>query len=452
VPALNGLASFRSTFPGEVVLPGDPGYDQARAVWNKMFDRRPAVVVRPVGADSVAGALRFAREQELEVAVRCGGHSIPGLSTCDDGIVIDLSAMRGVRVDPERKVAHVNGGSLLAELDEAAQAHGLVCPVGVVSHTGVGGLTLGGGMGRLQRKHGLTIDNLAAVELVTADGRVVRASEDEHSELFWGLRGAGPNFGIVTAFEFRLHPLEHPITFGTVTHPLERARELAGLFRELAENGPDELFLSFGTASHRSVWEPFVFLTLLHCGTPDQAERDLAVARAFGPPLKDSIQVMPHLAAQHLNDETQDWGHRFYMKSAFLPSFPDEAVDLCVEYATRAPDGADCEFSVWAWGRAIADVPEDATAFTGREAAIWLAAEALWDDDALDERCRAWGRDALADFAPFASGGRYVNDVAEVGADMARTVYGDAKYDRLVALKREWDPDNVFRLNQNIRP
>ena len=307
-------------------------------------------------------------------------------------------------------------------------------------------------MGRLQRKHGLTVDNLAAVELVTADGRLVRASEDEHPELFWGLRGAGPNFGIVTAFEYRLHPLEHPITFGTVSHPLERARELAGLFRELAENGPDELFLSFGTASYRSAWEPYVFLTVLHCGSPDQAERDLAAVRAFGPPVRDSIQLMPHLAAQHLNDETQDWGHRFYMKSAFLPAFPDEAVDLCVEHATRAPDGADCEFSVWAWGRAIADVPEEATAFTGREAAVWLAAEALWDDDVLDDRCRAWARDALSDFAPFASGGRYVNDVAEVGADVARMVYGDAKYERLVALKREWDPDNVFRLNQNIRP
>jgi FAD/FMN-containing dehydrogenase len=449
---VNGLSAFRETFAGEIVRPEDPGYDQARAVWNKMFDRRPAVVVRPTGVDDVVAALRFARERELEVAVRCGGHSIPGLSTCDDGIVIDLSAMRGTQVDPERRTARVNGGALLAELDEAAQAHGLVCPVGVVSHTGVAGLTLGGGMGRLQRKHGLTIDNLAAAELVTADGRLVRASDDEHPELFWGLRGAGPNFGIVTSFGYRLHPLDHAITYGTVTHPLERARELAGLFRELAENGPDELFLSFGTARNREAEDAFAFLTVLHCGEPDQAERELATLRAFGPPLRDSIRAMAHLAAQHLNDETQDWGHRFYMKSAFLPAFPDEAVDLCADHAASAPDGGDCEFSVWAWGRAIADVPEEATAFTGRDAAVWLAAEALWDDAALDEQCRAWGREALADLARFASAGRYVNDVAEVGADVARMVYGDAKYERLVALKREWDPDNVFRLNQNIRP
>ena len=446
------LGSLRETFTGEIILPSERAYDEARAVWNKMFDRRPAIVVRPRGADDVIAALRFAREEELLVAVRCGGHSIPGLSTCDDGIVIDLSAMRGASADPERRTARVNGGALLAELDDAAQAHGLVCPVGVVSHTGVAGLTLGGGMGRLQRKFGLTIDNLASVELVTADGRRVRASEDEHPELFWGMRGAGPNFGIVTEFEYRLHALDHPITFGTVTHPVERARDLAGLFRELAESGPDELFLSFGTAKDRSGGGAFAFLTVQHCGPPDRAERELAGVRAFGPPVRDTIRAMPHLAAQHLNDETQDWGHRFYMKSAFLPAFPDDAVDLCAEHASRAPDGADCEFSVWAWGRAIAEVPEDATAFTGREAAVWLAAEALWDDDALDEQCRSWGRDALADLAPFASGGRYVNDVAEVGAGVARMVYGDAKYERLVALKRAWDPDNVFRLNQNVQP
>ena len=449
---MKGLSSLRTTFTGEIILPSERGYDEARAVWNKMFDRRPAIVVRPRDVDDVTAALRFARVEELLVAVRCGGHSIPGLSTCDDGIVIDLSAMRGATVDPERRTARVNGGALLAELDEVAQAHGLVCPVGVVSHTGVAGLTLGGGMGRLQRKFGLTIDNLVSVELVTADGRHVRASEDEHPELFWGMRGAGPNFGIVTAFEYRLHPLDHAITFGTVTHPLERARDLAGLFRELAESGPDELFLSYGTAKDRSGGDAFAFLTVLYCGPSDRAERELAGVRAFGPPVRDSIRTMPHLAAQHLNDETQDWGHRFYMKSAFMPGFPDDAVDLCVEHASRAPDGADCEFSVWAWGRAIADVAEDATAFTGREAAVWLAAEALWDEDALDEQCRSWGRDALADLAPFASGGRYVNDVAEVGAGVARMVYGDAKYERLVALKRAWDPDNVFRLNQNVQP
>ena len=446
-----GLSSFRETFGGEIVLPEDPGYEQARAVWNGMADRRPALVVRPTGVDDVVSALRFARAGELQIAVRCGGHSIPGLSTCDDGIVIDLSRMRGAQVDPERRRARIAGGSLLAELDGAAQEHGLVCPVGVVSHTGVAGLTLGGGMGRLQRRFGLTIDNVLSIDLVTADGRLVHASEDENPDLFWGLRGAGPNFGIVTSFEFRLHPLDHPVTFGTVTHPIARAREVAGLWRELADSGPDELFLSFGLA--RDVEEGEVaYITVLHSGPPDQAERELAELRSYGPPTSDSITAMAYLDSQHLNDEPHDWGHRFYMKSAFLPSLPDEAVDVCAEHTARAPDANEIGFSTWAWGRRISDVPEEGTAFTGRDAAAWLAAEAMWDDPALDEQCRAWGREALAALAPFASQGRYVNDVAEVGADVARTVYGDGKYERLVALKREWDPDNVFRLNQNIQP
>jgi FAD/FMN-containing dehydrogenase len=294
------------------------------------------------------------------------------------------------------------------------------------------------------------VDNLLAVDLVTADGVLVRASEDENPDLFWGLRGAGPNFGIVTSFEFQLHPLDHPITFGTVVHPVDHAHDLAELFRELAESGPDELFLSFGLANEAG--GAVAYITALHCGPVEQAERDLAGLRAFGPPVTDSIAAMTYLDGQHLNDEAQDWGHRFYMKSAFLPALPDEAVDLCVEHATRAPDQSDCGFSTWAWGRAISEVSEEETAFTGRQAAAWLAAEAMWDDPALDEQCRAWGREALADLAPFASDGRYVNDVAEVGADVARTVYGDAKYERLVALKREWDPDNVFRLNQNVKP
>jgi FAD/FMN-containing dehydrogenase len=445
------LDAFREDFAGEVVLPDDAGYDDARKVWNGMADRRPALVARPTDVDDVVAALRFAREEGLVIAVRCGGHSIPGLSTCDDGIVIDLCRIRGAEVDPSRQTARVRGGSLLSDLDAAAQRFGLVCPVGVVSHTGVGGLTLGGGMGRLMRRFGLTLDNLLAVELVTAEGRIVRASDEENPELFWGMRGAGPNFGIVTSFELRLHPLDHPITFGMVRHPIERARELAALWRDLAENGPDELFLSFGLADDADDGA-IAYLTVLHSGTPDQAERDLAELRAFGPPAADSITVRPYLETQHLNDDPHGWGHRFYMKSAFLPSLTDEVVDICVEHTLRAPEAGEIGFSTWAWGRRISEVPEDGTAFTGREAGAWLAAEAMWDDPALDEACRSWGRAALADLAPFSSQGRYVNDVAEIGADLARGIYGDAKYDRLVALKREWDPDNVFRLNQNIQP
>src|SRR5436190_10039475 len=288
------VGNLTNGFAGELVRPDDPGYDAARAVWNSMIDRRPALIVRPTGTEDVVAALRFAREQELDVAVRCGGHSIPGFSTCDDGIVIDLSRMRGAAVDPRLRTARVRGGALLAELDDAAQAHELVCPVGVVSHTGVAGLTLGGGMGRLQRKLGLTIDSLRAVELVTADGRVVSASEDENPELFWGMRGAGPNFGIVTSFEFQLHPFAGLVTHGTVTHPVERAEELAERYRELVEDGPDELWTSFGIAVGGDARGPVASVSVLHSGSSADAERDLAGLRALAHPLEDSIESKPY--------------------------------------------------------------------------------------------------------------------------------------------------------------
>jgi FAD/FMN-containing dehydrogenase len=446
------LGKLSDGFAGEIVRPDDPGYDAARVVWNSMIDRRPALIVRPAGTDDVVAALRFAREQELVIAVRCGGHSIPGFSTCDDGIVIDLSRMRGADVDPERRTARVGGGSLLAELDDAAQAHGLVCPVGVVSHTGVAGLTLGGGMGRLQRKFGLTLDNLLAVELVTADGRVVRANEDENPELFWGLRGAGANYGIVTSFEFRLHPLEGMVTHGTVTHPIERAEDLAERYRELAENAPDELWASFGMGVGADGGEPVATVSVLHSGTATEAERDLAGLRALGKPLEDTIEPKQYLASQRMLDAPMEWGQRFSMKSSFLASLPDVLVREWADQVSAVPAGAEGGFSVWAWGRAIATVPEDDTAFTGRDAAFWAAAEIVWQDGALDDACRSWARAAADTAAPHSSVGRYVNDVVEVGRDVARTIYGDAKYERLVTLKRAWDPDNVFRLNQNIKP
>jgi FAD/FMN-containing dehydrogenase len=444
------LSSLRETFAGEIVLPGDQEYEAARAVWNGMIDRRPAIVFRPTNPADVVTALVFAREQELDIAVKSGGHSIPGLSTCDDGAVIDLSRMRGVEVDPERRVARVNGGSLLSELDEQAQSFGLVCPVGVVGHTGVAGLTLGGGMGRLQRRFGLTIDNLRSVELVTADGRLVRAGEEENTDLFWGIRGAGANFGIVTSFEFRLHPLDGAVTHGALVRPIDRATELASIFRETEEAAPDELWLGFGLGLAEG--DPIAKVQVLHCGSADQAERDLRKLRAFGPPAVDSVETKPYLVPQGMNDEAMRWGHRFYMKSGFLPDLPDELLDLLVEHMARVPDGTDGEVSFWAMGRAISEVPEDATAFTGRDAAFWIAAEILWHDEELDERCREWSRALMADVLPFSSTGRYVNDVSEAGEDLGASIYGAAKYERLVALKRAWDPDNVFRLNQNVRP
>ncbi len=457
---MKGLAELTNGFAGEVVLPGDPGYDSARVVWNGMIDRRPALIVRPTTTDDVAAALRFARKRELVVAVRGGGHSIPGLSTCDDGIVIDLSRMRGAEVDPGARTARVGGGALLGELDEAAQRHGLVCPVGVVSHTGVAGLTLGGGMGRLQRRFGLTIDNVVSVELVTADGRLVRASDDEEPELFWGMRGAGPNFGIVTEFEFRLHPLDGTVTHGVVEHPDERAEALADRYRELVESGPDDVWASFGVTLALPADEyppelagrPLVYTTVLHCGPAADAERDLAALRGLDGAAVDSIETKPYLTTQRLADDATAWGHRFSMRSAFLRALPGDVVSAWVERVAGVPPGAVGEYSVWSCGRAIAAVPEEDSAFTGRAGLYWAAAEIQWDDPELDEVCRAWGRASLAEAQPYELAGRYVNDVAEVEDGLARSIYGEAKYERLVALKRAWDPENVFRLNQNIRP
>lgn len=450
---------FADGFGGEVIRPGEPKYDAARAVWNGLVDRRPGLVVRPNGTADVVAALRFAREQDLVVAVRGGGHSIPGFSTCDDGIVIDLSRMRGATIDPAHRTAVCAGGALLSELDNAAQAVGLVCPVGVVSHTGVAGLTLGGGMGRLQRKFGLTIDSLRAVDLVTSEGGTVRASADENPDLFWGVRGAGANFGVATSFEYVLHPLDHPITHGTVVYPIERAGELAQLFTEISGTGPDELWLGFYIRLALPTEDfppgiggrPIAAVSVLHCGQPREAERDLGRLRAFGHPVAGSIEPKPHLAAQRLADVSSAWGHRFYMKSAFLRSLPGELVDMAVQHTHGIPEGAGGEFGFWSWGRAIAEVPEDATAFTGRTAAYWMGAEIQWDDPALDGPCREWARAGMADVGPFTTSGRYVNDVAEP-RENARAIYGDGKYERLVGLKRIWDPDNVFRMNQNIRP
>ena len=457
---MSSAAPITEAFAGEAVFPGDPGYDDARRIWNAMFDRRPAVVLRPETPDAVATAIRYGREQDLPVAVRGGGHSIPGLSTIDDGLVIDLSRMRAVEVDPERRWARIAGGCLLGQLDDAAQAHSLACPVGTVSHTGVAGLTLGGGLGRLQRKYGLTIDNLLAVDLVTADGRQVRATADENPELFWGLRGAGANFGIATSFEFRLHPQDPVTTYGSVIYPIERALELGALVEELNASMSRDLWISFdmGPGLGADSFRPpetgmgaVVRITAHHAGTEEEAERELAPLRAFGTPLADSIKRRPYLEMQRMNDVESAWGQRFYMKSAFVTGLPQHMVAASVEHVNDQVDGIDGVVSIWTCGGAIADVPEDATAFTGREGAYWASAEVLWEDADVDGAAREWGRRFVADIAGVAVVGRYVNDVAEEGED-PEAIYGAAKQQRLVALKREWDPDNVFRLNQNIRP
>jgi FAD/FMN-containing dehydrogenase len=447
------LAAFQDGFLGEVVIRDNPGYEAARVVWNGMIDRRPAFVARCAGVEDVRRTVRFAREQELPVAVRCGGHSLGGFSTCDDGVVLDLSLMRDVHVDPMRRTARVAGGALLSQLDAAAQAHGLVCPVGVVGHTGVAGLTLGGGMGRLQRRFGFSIDNLRSVELVTADDRVLTVSEDEEPALFWGIRGAGANFGVVTSFEFELHELGPVVTQGFVDYPAERGHEVAARVREYLETAPDEVFVSFGVAIGTEddgvdmIGRPVPYIGATYSGPVDGAEEVLRPLRDLGP-LVDTFRQVPYLVLQTANDEEMSWGKRFYMKGGFLAELSDDFVDAALANVSTS-HGA---ITLWAQGGAISRVPEDSMAFTGREAAFWLGVEAEWDDPAEDAAMIDWGRTTMAALEPFTAAGHYVNDVVETGRDVVRSVYGEAKYERLVGLKRAFDPDNVFRLNQNIEP
>ena len=455
-PDPRAVASFRALVHGDVILPDDPDYEAARVVWNGMIDRYPAMVVRPTDAEGVISAVGFAREQDLVIAVRAGGHSVGGFSTCDGGMVIDLSRMRGATVDPERREARTNGGAHLRELDEAAQAFELACPVGVVGHTGVAGLTLGGGMGRLQRRYGFTIDNLLSVDLVTADGRLLYASDEENADLFWGMRGAGPNFGIVTSFRFRVHPLGPAVTQGWVAHPIERAHDVAALYGELATTVPDELWLSlgFGIVGADDPWpdlvgQPVVTLGVCHCGSEDAAERDLRPVRRNSP-VADTIERRSYLAVQSASDETMAWGKRFYMKGGYGNDLTPALVDTCVEQIRAAP--GECTIGFWAQGGAIGRVPADAMAFTGRDAGHWIGVEAFWEDPAGDEAHVGWGRTAWDALTPYTTAGHYVNDVVETGESVVRAIYGDAKYERLVGLKRTYDPDNVFRLNQNVQP
>src|SRR2546427_2745372 len=442
------LEKLRNGFRGELIQPGDREYDSSRVVWNAMADRHPALIARCTRVEDVVTAVRFAREHDLVIAVRGGGHSVAGFSTCDGGVVIDLSGMRAVEIDPASRTARVQGGALLEQLDGAAQEYGLVCPVGVIGHTGVAGLTLGGGMGRLQRKHGLTVDNLLAVDLVTAGGEKLRASDEENPDLFWGLRGAGANFGVATSFEFRLHPLEGTVFVGMVAFPIDRSLEIAPRVREFVASHDDVHVAVYFTRSEELGGQPIFAVGAMHTGSTDVAERDLRVFRESSP-LLDTFASRRYLDVQVMNDEASGWGKRFYTKAGFFPELTDEVVDRCAALVETIPPGA--ELSLWAHGGAVGRVSDDAMAYTGRTAAFNIGAELAWTDPADDEARIAWGRAAIGTLKPLMGTGTYVNDVVEADTN-GEQIYGNAKYERLVELKRKYDPDNFFRLNQNIRP
>ena len=456
--ASTDLEQLRRTFRGEVITPTADSYDAARRLWNAVHDLRPAVILRPTSAEQVATAIRFGRDRGLEIAVRSGGHSPSGHSSVNDGLVIDLSAMRGVEVDPAARTARANGGALLGELDVAGQAHGLVCPVGVVGHTGVAGLTLGGGVGRLQRRFGLTLDSVAAVELVTADGRVVRASETEEPELFWGVRGAGWNFGVVTGFDLRLHPFGGKLNRGMLMYPGSHAREVWSIFRDYALQAPDTVSLIFGVdragptveIPEALTGQPIVYVAYNHSGAAEDLEHDIAGLRGGPAPVSETAGTADYLEVQTAHDLVLGFGHRSFLLGANADDIRLEALDELVDLVGTAP--GEGTFSATAMRGAIGRVPEDAMAYAGREAAFDLSADSGWEDPALDDANRDWVRRAMAVVEADFTLGRYANENADVGPEQTRLLYGDAKVARLAQLKRTWDPDNVFHLNHNVAP
>lgn len=432
---------------GMVIRRGDPEYDQARHVWNGMVDRSPAIIAKCASTADVVSAVNFARENGLVLAVRGGGHNAAGLALCDDGLVIDLSPMRAVSVDAERRIARVQGGALWGDLDAATHPHGLATTGGVISTTGVGGLTLGGGLGWLMRSHGLACDNVVAVEIVTADGQVRRASATENSDLFWGVRGGGGNFGVVTSFEFQLHPVR-TVYGGMLVYPAARAPEVLRRYRDLAMNATDALTIFAGLMTSPD-GIPITAVLVGFNGRSAAGEAAIRPLRDMGP-VADQVVEMPYPALQSMLDPGFPSGLQVYWRSDFLKGLPDEAIDmLCDRFASiTSPLSA---LLIEQFGGAVARVPADETAFAQRDALFNLAVIARWTDPSTAASHIDWARQSSEAAAPFASGGVYVNYLGSEGGERVRAAYG-AKYDRLVAVKTKYDPTNLFRTNQNIQP
>ena len=455
----SAVADLRKGFDGEVVLPADPIYDAARHVWNGMVDKRPAVVVRPRGAADVAAAIRFARAHDLEIAVRCGGHGTSGQSTTDGGIVLDLGLMRGVRVDPSNRRAWVQGGCLLADVDRETQAHGLATTGGVISHTGVGGLTLGGGYGYLGRKLGLACDNVLSAEVVTADGEILTASPDEHPDLYWGIRGGGGNFGVVTAFEFRVHPFGPDILSVDLAYSIDDGPAAIRAVLSIAEDAPDEVVASAAVVTARPMpmipdafhGRPLVWASYTYAGDVDEGKRLLPRLKAVGEPILEFADVMPYVALQRGGDDTQRHGQRQYAKSHFIRATPDAFVDAFLARAGADPAVA-ATGSLGQLGGAISRVGPDETAFSGRDALFDLVIASTWEDPALDADRLAAGRAYGESIRPLSTGRSYVNAIDSDAADIVRAAFGSDNYDRLASVKARYDPDNVFHLNQNVPP
>jgi FAD/FMN-containing dehydrogenase len=461
VPKLTAelLAPLREKLRGALCLPGEPGYEQARTLWNAMIDKHPGAVVRAAGAADVMSAVDFAREHELLLSVRGGGHNIAGNAVCEGGLMIDLTPMKSVRIDPDRRTARVEPGVTLGEFDREAQAFGLATPVGINSTTGVAGLALGGGFGWTSRKFGLTIDNLLSADVVTADGKLLHASEQENADLFWAIRGGGGNFGVVTSFEFRLHPIGPTVLAGLVVHPLSGAKALLQDYRRIVAAAPDEL----------TVWvvlrkaPPLPFLppevhgseilvfAVCYTGEVEDGEKAAAPLRALGKPIADVVGPHPFVGWEAALDPLLTPGARNYWKSHDFVELGDGAIDALLAHARRLPS-PECEVFIGNLGGAVNRVARDATAYPHRDVNFVVNMHTRWRDPAQDRECIAWARSLFDALAPHATGGVYVNFMPDDEAQrVSQGAYGP-NYDRLAKTKARYDPANLFRLNQNIRP
>ena len=453
------MEDLRGRLRDALLVPGGPGYDEARSIWNAMIDRRPALIARCLGVADVATCVRFARERGLTLSVKGGGHNIAGLAVCEGGLMLDLSLMRGVWVDPGARTARAQAGCLLGDVDRETQVHGLAAVLGFVSNTGVAGLTLGGGFGYLTRRFGWSCDTLRSVDLVSADGCLMRASEAEHADLFWGLRGGGGNFGIATSFDYQLHPVGPEVVAGAIAWRGEDAHPVLQMYATLCAQAPPELTCAaMLRRAPPAPWlpphihgRPIVALLLCHSGPVGEGEKLAAPIKAFGSPVGDVVQRRPYVSQQSLIDATQPKGRRYYWKSEYLPGLDAGMLATCIEHAERivSPHSAVVLFPI---GGALGRFPGDYSAAGNRDAEVVLNITAAWERPEDDEANIDWACAAWRDMRRFSTGGTYVNFLTEEESDeRVRAAYG-GNYERLVDLKTTWDPGNLFRMNKNIAP
>jgi FAD/FMN-containing dehydrogenase len=452
------IDALRASLRGTLCTPGDDGYDAARTIWNAMVDKRPGLIVRCAGAADVGKAVKFARAHGLLVAVRGGGHNIAGNAVCDQGMMIDLSALKSVRVDPGQRTARVEPGATLGDVDKETQAYGLAVPTGINSTTGIAGLTLGGGFGWITRKYGMTIDNLLSADVVTAEGDLVQASSTENADLFWALRGGGGNFGVVTSFEFQLHPVGPEVLSGLVVHPLEGARELLQAYRRIVVEAPDEM--TCWVVMRKAPPLPFIpaewhgrevlVFAACYCGDMAEGEKALAELRALGKPIADVVSPHPFTGWQAAFDPLLTPGARNYWKSHDFTKLHDEAIEVVLAAIGTLPTD-ECEVFIAQVGGAMSRVANDATAYPQRKSHFIMNVHTRWREPGQDKACVQWARDLFEAAAPFAAGSVYVNFMPDDEGDRIELAYGK-NYDRLAKIKAHYDPDNLFRLNQNIGP